>query len=614
MGCVNEDGSYTINLPPGTYYVGILAPQYMPEVYDNTPMFPWPPSGATPVTVLEGKDTQNINFSLEKGGSISGKIVEEGTGNPISDVRTPVFDSNWNVVGKIKTDEYGQYTTTGLPTGDYYIKTKNFKGYVDEVYDNIPCLGIWPPEGAKIIHVEKGEDTANIDFALELGGSISGKVVDRDTNEPIDDASYGGIDLSVGWHKLIYRHQEHEGGQASRCAFKAPGDTEWRQFSTSELDIKTNLEDGETGILLINKKDTWEHYPPLNHNELLKCVDVDATEESGWYGSSIVNIIDHEENIHGNDDYYTSYYECYFYVETAGTWYFSTDSDDASEIVIDDNLVAYWYGWHESADRWEHKAAEIRVFEYETNKWLSSTRGNADGTYNTCSLPSGTYRIEVEAPGYVKQQSDPITVNASESTSINFSLEKAGYISGKVCDENGNPIANLEVIAQSEACGGNWLSSAYTDNNGNYMLMGLPAGNCYVCACPSCVGLDYIDQWYNNTPDCNQASAVAVKVSGKPSEYVNFSLSMVEKRTINLNKGWNLVGLKENQIKNIGELISGNEDKIISIWKWKDNNWSVYLPNMHTKVYANAMGFTVMDKIKPGEGFWVNASEKMVLK
>ena len=284
-GCLNEDGSYTItDLSPGSYYVGVGAPQYMPEVYNNTPAFPWPPSGATLVTVSEGEDTPNINFSLEKGGSISGKITAEATDGPISDVKMPVFDSNWNWIGVTKTDENGQYTTTGLVTGDYYIRTKNNQGYVDEVYDNIPCLGVWPPEGAKIIHVEKGVDTPNINFALEPGGSISGKVVDQDSNETIDDASSGGIDLSVGWHKLIYRHQEYEGGELSSAAFKGPGDKEWKpslaqaggQYSLENVtpaDIINAIPDGWLGkivknaraeIILIDDVDTVNNGPQFD--------------------------------------------------------------------------------------------------------------------------------------------------------------------------------------------------------------------------------------------------------------------------------------------------------------------------------------------------------------
>ena len=200
---------------------------------------------------------------------------------------------------------------------------------------------------------------------------------------------------------------------------------------------------------------------------MVKCVDLDSTEESGWYGSGVVPIVNQDENIHGNDDYYTSYYECYFYVDTLGKWYFSTDSDDASEICIDDKVVAYWYGGHGSADRWEHKV-EIRVSQYESNEWVASTRGNYDGTYKLSSLPPGSYRLQADAPGYVSEfynetpsldQSTPVVVNASEDTSdINFTLEKAavpGNANGDgktTIDEVQRCINQFLGIAPAEPC------------------------------------------------------------------------------------------------------------------------------------------------------------------
>jgi hypothetical protein len=265
------------------------------------------------------------------------------------------------------------------------------------------------------------------------GGNISGTVLDQITGKPLTDASNGSIDLSVGWHKFVYRQQEREGGQASRAAFKAPGDTAYRWFSTSELEIRISRDHGvESGMLLINKKNIWSNFPQ-NHEEMVKCVDLDSIEESGWYGKRIVGIVNQDENIHGNDDYYTSYYEGYFYVKTAGTWYFSTDGDDASEICIDDQVIAYWYSGHGTANRWEHKM-QINIYRYGTDEWIAGTCGNADGSYTVENLPSGRFSIEAVSPGYTIEWYDgtsdsskakPVVVGPSSNTgNIDFSLMK----------------------------------------------------------------------------------------------------------------------------------------------------------------------------------------------
>ena len=160
--------------------------------------------------------------------------------------------------------------------------------------------------------------------------------------------------LAVGWHHLIYRHEEGPGDQTCWAFFKKPGDADWRLVSTSELTLKpVNLDEG---LLLVTGKNTWSTHPQ-SHDDLVKCVEQDSTHESGWYGASIVTEVYQDENIHGNDDSYTSYYEGFFYADTAGTWQFATDSDDASEIEVDGQVAASWYGGHGVSAGWSHSGS-----------------------------------------------------------------------------------------------------------------------------------------------------------------------------------------------------------------------------------------------------------------
>jgi hypothetical protein len=164
-------------------------------------------------------------------------------------------------------------------------------------------------------------------------GSISGSVLDSITDEPVEDSSTGSIYLDMGWHKFVYRHHEGAEGQAARAAFKKPGDADWRLFSTSasELDICPEEPTGPScpvanGINLTTKRmEIYHYYTPLNHQHMVHCVDEAATEDVGWYGQSVVDAVDHDYNVHGDDDGYTSYYEAWFYVPSAGWYFFATD-------------------------------------------------------------------------------------------------------------------------------------------------------------------------------------------------------------------------------------------------------------------------------------------------
>jgi hypothetical protein len=265
-------------------------------------------------------------------------------------------------------------------------------------------------------------------------GSISGKVQDQSTGGGLSDASNGGIYLNEGWHKLVYQHVETSGDQAARAAFKSPDDSEWRKLSTAELNLMTGLgQSAEAGLKLVTRRYTGTRSPLNNHEQLVAALDINSSTEAGWYGSSVVSSIDQDENIHGSDDDYSSDYEGYFYVATPGVWQFSIDSDDSSEIVIDENIVAWWYYAHPVTGRWENKF-NISVWRYDTRELIAQTSGNADGSYTVANLYAGSYMVTVASPGYVNQwysiASDAnaarrVEVQAGRNTAnVNFLLNK----------------------------------------------------------------------------------------------------------------------------------------------------------------------------------------------
>jgi parallel beta-helix repeat protein len=408
VGVSQIDGSYTISgLAPGFYKVEAnnnREPAYVAKYYDDKQTW----EQADTVEVTAGGVTQFIDFTLEEAGAISGYVYEEGGSIPVVNACVNVSSTapDWNhVIGWCCTDQDGFYTIGSLPGGNYYLKThancnETNPYLIDEWYAD----GGSTPDGnqATAVQVIAGQTTSGNDFTLDSGGVISGTVLDQLTGQAVDDSSTGSINLVVGWHKFVYRHEEIGGGQSSRSAYMAPGATEWKLFGPApQLDVRTSEGGLENGIILINKKNNCAEHP-RNHSEMIQCVDIDATEETDWYGQSVVQIVDHDENIHGNDEEFTSYYEAYFYVDNPGIWFFSTDSDDASEIVIDDQVVASWYGGHSSMARWEHKF-NVDLFRYDTQEHVENIWGDPDGSYTFSGLPAGSYYIEATAPGYVRE-------------------------------------------------------------------------------------------------------------------------------------------------------------------------------------------------------------------
>jgi hypothetical protein len=74
-----------------------------------------------------------------------------------------------------------------------------------------------------------------------------------------------------------------------------------------------------------------------------------------------------------------------------------------------------------------------------------------------------------------------------------------------------------------------------------------------------------------------------------------------------VNAGWSLLS---SAIAFDVDQTLGAQGTFVSVWKWENGTWSVYLPGEQTPgAYASSKGFGVLAAINPGEGFWVNAKE-----
>lgn len=120
---------------------------------------------------------------------------------------------------------------------------------------------------------------------------------------------------------------------------------------------KASLEDG---LLLISRENTWDELP-VDHEEMVRCVDEDSAWNPDRSGISIVNDINHNSNPHGENDNFTLTYSGFFYAGTEGEWKFSTNSDDASELVIDGRVVTSWYGEHGKSGYYSDHSGTVRL-------------------------------------------------------------------------------------------------------------------------------------------------------------------------------------------------------------------------------------------------------------
>lgn len=201
----DADGNYRITgIPTGSYQVSPMAPAYV-----VTDLVATRERGRT-LLLAEGEDVQDVDFSLERGGVIAGRVTD-ANGRPVVEERLTLVSADQSKQNQqnfgpfmgagATTDDRGVYRIYGLPPGQYKISV----GRDDDNYYSSLGVGrvtykrtFYPdatdPAEAKIIEITEGSEATNIDISLGQilpGFLASGKVVDGETGRPVTGLRLG---------------------------------------------------------------------------------------------------------------------------------------------------------------------------------------------------------------------------------------------------------------------------------------------------------------------------------------------------------------------------------------------------------------------------------------
>jgi hypothetical protein len=224
----NGSGRYTSpGLPAAAYFVRTSNAQgYIDELHDDLPCAGGlcTVTNGTPVIVAAGATTGGIDFGLMPGGRIAGTLTDAATASPLAGAQVRVYDSSGRNLANATTTAAGAYTTSvGLPSGTYFARTAA-PGYLDELYNNLPCPGgSCTPTGGTPIGVAAGSTTAAVDFALvqappqtndEIAGAIlvSGlphhttedtRTATTNPSDPVHTCATGTQDSNSVWFRYV---------------------------------------------------------------------------------------------------------------------------------------------------------------------------------------------------------------------------------------------------------------------------------------------------------------------------------------------------------------------------------------------------------------------------
>jgi protocatechuate 3,4-dioxygenase beta subunit len=214
----DQDGNYRIkDVPPGKYQVGPMSPVYVepnPSSADGRGSSQG--RGKEKSLMLgEGEDVSGIDFSLERGGVITGKITDADD-RPVVEERVTVVSADYVEepnrrfppvgTGGFVTDDRGVYRIFGIPEGRYKIyvgqggeNVYSSPGFVRVAYRRTFFPDAADSKAAQIVEVGEGTEAKEIDIKVgrSLSGFVvSGRVIDGETGQPI-------AGLRIGLRRII---------------------------------------------------------------------------------------------------------------------------------------------------------------------------------------------------------------------------------------------------------------------------------------------------------------------------------------------------------------------------------------------------------------------------
>ena len=190
-GVTDAKGEYRIlNVPAGSYFVGPTATAF---VVDSGL------TGERTLTVSEGQTIENFDFSLIRGGVITGRVTDVD-GRPVIEeevfLSSPRNQEYGSPLPAAITDDRGIYRIFGLRPGRYTVAAgRDDAGEISSgprgaLFRRTYYPGITDPAQATLINVSDGSEATNVDIIL--GGTLtpytaSGRVVNGATGRPVPD-------------------------------------------------------------------------------------------------------------------------------------------------------------------------------------------------------------------------------------------------------------------------------------------------------------------------------------------------------------------------------------------------------------------------------------------
>jgi hypothetical protein len=440
----NSSGYFVFaNLTPGFYKIyfdaASIPVNVCSEWYDNHGL---DMQLADTVEIVNNQTVQLGTIRLANGGGLCGSVKADSNSLPIAQIRAEVYHEYGGFVTVRETNANGEFGIYGLPAGKYklFLNSTQITGnYISEWYNDRGFLS----DQADLLTIVPNQTVSGIHAGLAQGGGISGWVIAADTQQGIANVSV-----------CIYDHD------LNFCL--SSFSSEIGQFSINGLYPGSYKIYFETALTAGSYVREW--YNNRGHEvDLADSVTVTAGNTS----ELALITLDQGGRIEGT-------------------------VKSASSLSPLENVYV-----------WVHNELSAPLFWGVTD---------AAGFYSIKGIPEFNVKIRFD-PAAISQNlmtqwydnkgvhhfdADSITVSLQSPLILNTAyLNGGGVIQGKVTNATGSiPLAGIQITAYDIYH--QPLNSTYSDQLGNYVVNGIPAGNIKIFFDTKLTGSNYISQWYNN--------------------------------------------------------------------------------------------------------------------
>ena len=202
----DQTGNYRISLPAGTYQVVPILLSLVPENLLSNKF----------VIIGDGETLEDFNFTLIRGGVITGKITDS-EGKPLIDaavsivaVEGPSDNIVYSTRGR-QTDDRGIYRAFGLAPGKYRVfvgTSRSSFGDSQGTYRQTFYPSVTDVEKATLIEITEGGEISNIDIVMGRPLTtfrVTGRIVDGETGKPLPNVMYAiGQKSSDGSQQITF--------------------------------------------------------------------------------------------------------------------------------------------------------------------------------------------------------------------------------------------------------------------------------------------------------------------------------------------------------------------------------------------------------------------------